>query len=177
MFINGNDRDIDLIVRQCELQKATTPKEVAGFTAAYLDAKLFACRNEHKTVFSILSPDNFNGILIRWAGLIDPINTGWRKTPVVTRWGLTPTHHTLVEGAIKTWIENYLYWMGESTEDQKERYLGSVTPTYLYKEFEKIHPLIDGNGRLGHLIWAIATFSMSGLWPITLPPDVFGDKT
>lgn len=46
----------------------------------------------------------------------------------------------------------------------------SLSPTEWYKEFESIHPFIDGNGRVGAILFNVKNGTLKN--PIT-PPDVF----
>lgn len=47
----------------------------------------------------------------------------------------------------------------------------TLTPTEWYKEFESIHPFLDGNGRVGAILFNIKNGTLSK--PIA-PPNVFG---
>jgi hypothetical protein len=53
-----------------------------------------------------------------------------------------------------------------------------MEPDEWYHEFEKVHPLEDGNGRLGDLLWKMDKARRGEAWPNTHPPDFFGtDKS
>lgn len=59
--------------------------------------------------------------------------------------------------------------------DLLERMRGDyfMTPLQFYKEFELIHPFVDGNGRTGKILlnWLNKTLDT----PIFPPPDLFGE--
>jgi hypothetical protein len=50
----------------------------------------------------------------------------------------------------------------------------TLSPTEWYKEFEKIHPFIDGNGRVGAILFNVRNGTLDN--PIT-PPNVFTNMT
>jgi hypothetical protein len=64
----------------------------------------------------------------------------------------------------------------EKINDLFERWVErSITSEDFYRQFESIHPFIDGNGRVGHILWAIAVTRETLQWPLSLPPDLFSE--
>lgn len=150
--------DLKLIVLQCEHQQDTTPEAVAGFALAYVDAK-------STTWKELALPETVEEKIIEWGRIIKPKENkfGWRNIPV--RIGnSTPPDPQLVPRMMENFSEKY--WHAVVRHDE-------LRPDNLYKEFEEIHPFRDGNGRAGHLLWAIAKRELEGEWPMTLPPDLW----
>jgi len=156
-----NGRDEQLVIEECELQSATSPAEIQGMRDAFADTKRYAF--EHRD-FPI-DPEDFETKVRSWGNMIDPRNAGGlRSTPVTFADGSHGLPPGNVPDALKSWAQAFI-------NDQ-------LTPAEAYYEFELIHPYEDGNGRVGHCIWALAESRVSGTWPTQLPPDVFGaEKT
>lgn len=149
--------DRRLILRQCELQGATSPEEVADFTSAYGWAKGFAESFDLATltkeeVLSLAQDLGFRTI---------PSTGGrYRSVPVTFASGDSGLNPQEIPRVMENWAEAYAE--------------GHLRPVDLYREFELIHPFVDGNGRVGDLLWKIAKKRKTGLWPQDLPPDFFG---
>jgi hypothetical protein len=88
------------------------------------------------------------------AAMIEPEQNanGFRKVPVT------------VGGDVIAW-ENIERQIANLLEAQDR-----LTPTELYTELEKIHPLLDGNGRLGAILFNVKSGT---LYVPVAAPDVF----
>lgn len=161
------ERDIELINKQCEQQHATSKEQIEGFARAYAEAKEIA--HDEERVEEITN-EEMEGLVLLWASEIESRNKkGFRTTPVYfEKSGQTGLDPGKIERAMETFIEIY-------TEHLNTGYLTQEEITQLYKQFEEVHPLEDGNGRLGHLLWALAFSRVTGEWPESLPPDVFNE--
>lgn len=159
-----NPQDISLVIKQCENQKATKPEDLVGFALAYGEAKEIGYKDDPKEWCS----RDFLYWILNLAELVDKDNpTGYRCVPVtfvpITEHALDPK---LIQRALESYTEAFLDGRFKSADEA-------------YLEFEKIHPFKDGNGRVGHLLWAIYTvWSSPDNWPTTLPPkfeDLVGE--
>lgn len=89
----------------------------------------------------------------------------YRIVPVTFKNNTSPAiHHSLIEDRMKGLITH------QPTVDQSldESYI-----TLWYEEFEICHPFIDGNGRLGSILY---NFYRGSLDQPTAPPDVFSNE-
>lgn len=150
-------KDIELIMSQCEHQMATSREQVLGFANAYLEAKQLAA---DRAGLETLVEDEVADLIMRWSVMIEKSNeTGFRTVPVRFADFAFATDPELIPRAMQQFVGMY-------TENL-------VTPLEAYKEFEKIHPFKDGNGRLGDLLWKVSTSRETGKWPEELPPKIF----
>jgi hypothetical protein len=97
-------------------------------------------------------------LIEHWGGLIEPVKNrnGFRTVPVFV--GMEEKAKAqFVPGLIQKFTENY----------------ASLNAFDAYREFEDIHPFIDGNGRTGKIIlnWVNGT-----LYNPIFPPDDFWGK-
>lgn len=94
--------------------------------------------------------------ILEWGRLIEPIKNqnGFRRTPVYFVDMSTAIDADLVPKAMKSLLI--------AIQD------GALSAEEVYQEFEKIHPFIEGNGRLGSLLFNMVRGSL--LVPIC-PPE------
>lgn len=146
--------DKKLIIEQCENQNATSKEQIEGFANAYHMVKELA---SDSTWLESLDANVIYDLILTLAKIIEEVNTnGFRKVEIVSF------------QAAKA--ENIVHLIGKFCEIYTE---SKLTSEELYKVFEEIHPFLDGNGRLGDLLWKLDTKRKTGIWPETLPPEVF----
>ena len=145
------DIDANLILTQCRNQGATSDNEIKNFTAAYRLAK--------ESTFIGHTADSNERFIRTMAFMIDPRNDDYRRIPVTFKNGSQGLNPGVISRAMRN--------LSTILDDL------AFASTYIYHELELIHPFLDGNGRLGHLVWAIAVKDRTGTWPEQLPPKLF----
>ena len=127
---------------ECHRQQDVGPLGVADMLAATSYA-LTHVNHAHATPFNIQT----------LGFLVDPAkNTPghWRHTEVTIRGNLL-TRASLVPRRMENWVQAWNHDL--------------MSADALYREFEEIHPFVDGNGRAGSILWNLK----SGHLPVFRP--------
>lgn len=150
--------DRELIRQQLINQEAETDEERENFTAAYAKAKELAETGDLREMTDAQTAE----LILEFAKQVYPLENHFGLRVLQPVHGKTgevigvPPGRAL-EVAIVEWCEAYA--MAEKSPDE------------LFYDFEAIHPFNDGNGRVGHVMWALAIVRGGGIWPTTLPPE------
>jgi mannose-6-phosphate isomerase-like protein (cupin superfamily) len=156
------EHDLLLIHDQARLQHAESPEQLQGLTDAWNAGKSLV----HSDPEALSDPEKTEALALGLAKMIESRNAkGYRKVPVTFGPGKPPAlDPELVPRAMNQLFGAYA--------DQ------ALEPDEWYHEFQKVHPLEDGNGRLGDLLWKMDKVRRGEPWPDTHPPDFFGtDKS
>lgn len=152
------EHDLLLLHDQARLQHSDSPEEIQGLTDAWNAAKAAV----HRAPEALNDPEGAENLALSLATMIDPRNAkGYRTVPVTFGPGKPPAlDPELVPRAMSQLFGAYASQ--------------ALEPDEWYHEFEKIHPLEDGNGRLGDLMWKMDHVRRGLPWPTSHPPDFFG---
>ena len=174
-----NDYDQALVDIQCEIQLCGSQVEFDRFKDAYKHGKWasHACLSSLKD--HAMMKEEVDSYINCWASKIEPRNQkGFRKVPIYIG-GEARRNQDRITDQMDHFYQVFAEYFNCPENDEVEDtwaipYM-KVNPDRLYEWFEQIHPFIDGNGRTGHLVWAFAMTRLNGVWPRTLPPNVFDD--
>jgi len=92
----------------------------------------------------------------KWGSMVERCQPGWRQVPICVGATLVPLHHSHVPHAISNLCEAIA--RGLSADEA-------------YKQFEEIHPFVDGNGRTGKILY---NYILESLDDPKMPPNFWG---
>lgn len=130
----------------CIIQGATTGKDFANMRKAYMQAKS-------------MSVDNFFEKIVHLGSILDPSITSLRKGPAVFSSSRSATSGENIKESLSK-LRKHL--------ETANIPMPAEEALEYYYAFEEIHPLQDGNGRIGMLLYNILLGSLSDL---KLPED------
>lgn len=152
-----NERDIELIHEMANMQGANSVSEIRRLKQAWVFAKILCHREDGyglQTQESVLLATRFIATYIKpEAGseyALVPRSFGPGKQLAL--------HPDLIPRAMEQFADVYANCL-------------FIPHALVHEEFQKIHPFLDGNGRIGDLLWKMYVVKMGDEWPTTHPPE------